>query len=264
MDIKTARPVPTTNQIHPAPKGVDLDQATHSLLIMQMAAGSRITATDTANAVARTARNTLLTAYTPWITDQATFGRKGLQGSDDRAGQALMACVEVIGGYDPTTNVPLHSYLRAAAAIDGEAVAVAGMPADELNQKQRRYAVKMKLPIARPTSLSTPIGDDGLTIGDVLPGVDCWPGEEASDGEKQSVVAVELSKISEFHRGLLVDHYGLEGGAPRSVKDLALARGMTVRAAAKAVKRAEAALAAASPALRGFLDSADHDGQVAA
>lgn len=263
MDTRTATPIPKSHPIHPAPQGVNIDQATHALLIIQMAAGNRIAATDTAKTIARTARNTLLTAYTPWIIHLATFGRQSL-GSDDRAGQALMACVEVIGNYDPTTNVPLQSYLRANAAIAGQAVAVAGMPADQLNQKQRRHAVKKGIPIDRPMSLSTPIGNDGgLSVADLLPGERYSRGEEAFASGNRVAIANELEKISEFHRGLLVDRLGLEGGVPRSLKDLATARGITVRAAGKAVNRAETALAAAAPNLRRLLERADHNMQAA-
>ena len=264
MDTKTARPIPKSHPIHPAPRGVALDQAIHSLLIVQMAAGSRIAATETTQTIARTARNTLLTAYTPWIIDLATLGRHGLQGSDDRAGQALLACVEVIGNYDPTTNVPLHSYLRANAALEGEAVAGAEMPADHLNQKQHRHAAKEDITLVRSKSSRRPISNDGLTFADLLPGEHYWPAEEAPDDEKRTAVANELKRISKFHRALLVDRWGLAGGMPRSLKDLAASRGITVRAARKALNQAEKALAATAPNLHEYLNRADEEGQAAA
>ena len=244
---------PTIHHIPPAPRRVELDHATHSRLIMEMTAGNTPDAPTAVFKQGRIARNLLLSAYSPWISWKASIGSRSVQASEDRAGHALMRCVEVIDAYNPTHGVPLHAYLSAAAALEGEAVAEAGMPIDTLTRKQRRLAIQTKAEISRPTSLSAPVGEDGLTVGDQLVTDERGPEALAFEVELSESVVEAIRQLSEYHQELLADFWGIGTGRPRTVREMAEARGTGIGAISKAVKRAQLALAESSPELRFFV-----------
>lgn len=219
-----------------------------------MGHGLRSTATDDEHRSAVNARAALLAAYAPWIRKRAIATSPSRQASEDRAAEAYVRSLEAMGSYDLTSGVPLGAFLIAKRATAGERVALAGMPLDQLTQKQRRTAAHTCHTISRPASLSTPIGEgDGRTLDDLVPSHAEGPEELAERSELRAAIAEALADLTTRQRTLVIDRFGLDGGTPKGLKEIAGSRGTTIPNMSKAVGHVLTKIRNGNPLLRAHL-----------
>ncbi|MEB0203725.1 sigma-70 family RNA polymerase sigma factor [Cryobacterium sp. 5I3] len=248
---------PTVRAVAPAPYGVKLAPAEHTRLIVKMVAGRSPEATRDERLSALSARNAVIVAYMPLIERESTRTSANAQASEDRSAEAYLRCLEAIGTYDPALGVPLGTYLRRSHAMHGEAVARAGMPQDLAGRDQRRDLNRRGLPIPRPTSLNAAIAGraDSLLLQDLAPSTEPGPEELAVAADMKKQILVGLSRLTRDQRTILGEHFGLDGYPMSTMRELALARGLTVGGVQYRLGRALTALAETAPHLRTFLET---------
>ncbi|MEB0276759.1 hypothetical protein, partial [Cryobacterium sp. 5B3] len=154
-------------------------------------------------------------------------------------------------------GAPLGTYLRRSHAMHGEAVARAGMPGDLAGRDQRRDLNRRGRPIPRPSSLSTAIAGrtDSLMLQDLVPSTEPGPEELAVAADMKKQILVGLSRLTRDQRAILGEYFGLDGYPMSTLRELALARGLTVGGAQYRLRRAVTALAETAPHLRTFLET---------
>lgn len=238
--------------IAPAPDGVDLTPEEHARLIQVMNAGTMIGAHQEQTPAARTARNQLLTAYSPWIIKVSSKSSPSDQGRGDAAAEALVRATEALPLYSPELGVPLGAYLISNRVIVGEAISQAGRSLSLASLAQGRLASSRGTKAAYlAASLDEPRGFDGAPFGDALPADEnqADPSAALSEASISAAVHAHLDRLAPLHRSLLVDRFGLGKLDGMTLEEMANDRAVNVSSISRGVARATAAFAIAAASL---------------
>lgn len=232
----------TAALIPPAPKGLRINASDHATLIRAMLAAN------TATELQRT-RNAVFAAYQPWIAQHALRSSPSSVATEDSVAEAYASSVGAIATYDPTSGVPLYQHLIEENGKHAEAMERAGSLIDIVRVPSGADRISTR------SAWRTASTHDEMIVGETLASDAPGPEELALFADRVSDVEARLALLTPDHRQLLVSHYGLGGNSAVSVPDIALLRGITHSAAARAIKRAGKALAAAAPELRDRIGS---------
>lgn len=252
MATQTLTATPTTHTIPGPPSRVRLSAPVHAELVGRMIAGrtfattgsGRIVAVLTQDAIA--ARNTLLTAYTPWVESIARRGATDPHSADDRAAQALLRVTERLAHYNPSTGTPIGAWLIGARIIIGREVAEAGLPLTNSSPADRRRATETGGAIAFPCSLDQPAGDGTSTLGDMIgTPTESDPAVIFDQNQFSPETETALAALSPAQRACLTAHLGLDGSDPQTMTEIAAANGVSVQSVSKTIEIAKARVAAA-------------------
>jgi RNA polymerase primary sigma factor len=129
------------------------------------------------------------------------------------------AITRALADYGRTVRVPVHMVDFAAhvAKVAGELEQCLGRELDTADIAEALDVPEEKVALAlasvrQPTSLETPVTEDGGTLGDVLPDDDLTsPDEEARKSLLRSHVQDVLEKLTERERTVVQLRFGLEG-----------------------------------------------------
>lgn len=241
-----------TPPIAPAPVGVDLTPEQHARLIEVMNAGTTIAAEQELTPAARTARNQLLTAYTPWIIRVSAKSAITRQGRENSAAEALIRATEALPLYNPDLGVPLGAYLISGKVIIGEAVAEAGRSTSLASLAQARLARSRGAEVPYlAASLNELCGANGKPFGDSIPTDDSQANlhDALSEVFISAAVHAYLDRLSPLHRSLLIDRFGLGKLDGMTLKEMANGRAVNVSSISRGIARATAAFAVAAASL---------------
>jgi RNA polymerase primary sigma factor len=129
------------------------------------------------------------------------------------------AITRALADYGRTVRVPVHMVDFAAhvAKVAGELEQCLGRELDTADIAEALDVPEEKVALAlasvrQPTSLETPVTEDGGTLGDVLPDDDlASPDEEARKSLLRSHVQDVLEKLTERERTVVQLRFGLDG-----------------------------------------------------